>query len=510
MINNRIWVKRLTSLAIITVLVGSGLSLQVKPVQAASIILVTDFLGDDPTKSACTNAIDDCSLRGAIMHVNADTTVPKPDYHIQLGEFTYTLTNHGANENGNVTGDLDINYLGGTVLIEGASAATTIIDGDSADRVIEVHAGTLKLNLLSVMYGTISGTPGNGGGINSHAGTTLQLSGVQVAGNISNLNGGGIAAEQAAVLLYLSSIKDNQAPNGGGVYSSQTILQVFGAMFLNNYATTENGGGVMAVDNGNTWIFASVFSQNSAHYNYGGGIYNGAGTTMNIFDSAFIDNHAYGGAGIQASGTLNLERAYISGSTASGSGALTFGDSDFSLTDVTITNNTSINGPPAILVYEIAPGGSTGLIDHVTITGNTSSGAYAALKIVSGTVSLLNTIIHSTDGNNDCDFGYPTAFLTSSDYNIASDASCNLTQAHDHPSTDPQLNVPGYYGGMLIAEPLPGSIAIDKANPSFLPGDIDQRGALRSDGDLNGSIMPDIGAAEFLLQKVNMPLVTRP
>jgi hypothetical protein len=57
---------------------------------------------------------------------------------------------------------------------------------------------------------------------------------------------------------------------------------------------------------------------------------------------------------------------------------------------------------------------------------------------------------------------------------------------------------------------LPGSIAIDNANPSFLPGDIDQRGALRSDGDLNGSIMPDIGAAEFLLQKVNMPLVTRP
>ena len=145
MINNRIWVKRLTSLAIITVLVGSGLILQVKPVQAASIILVTDFLGDDPTKSACTNAIDDCSLRGAIMHVNADATLPKPEYHIQLGEFTYTLTNHGANENANVTGDLDIQYAGGSVFIEGASAATTIIDGDLADRVIHLYYGSLTL-----------------------------------------------------------------------------------------------------------------------------------------------------------------------------------------------------------------------------------------------------------------------------------------------------------------------------------------------------------------------------
>ena len=211
-----------------------------------------------------------------------------------------------------------------------------------------------------------------------------------------------------------------------------------------------------------------------------------------------------------ASGTFSLERAYISGSTSSGSGALTFGDSDFSLTDVTIANNTSSNGPSAILAYEITPGGLSGAIDHVTITGNTSSGVYAALKVASGSVDLMNTIIQSTDGNAACDFGYPTAEITSSDYNISNDASCNLTQAHDHPSTDPQLATPGYYGGMLIASPLAGSIAIDNANPIYLPGDIDQRGALRSDGDLNGSVLPDIGAAEFLLQKVFVPLINRP
>ena len=63
---------------------------------------------------------------------------------------TYTLTNHGANEDGNVTGDLDIQYPGGSVFIEGASAGTTIIDGDLADRVIDLHNGTLT---LSDLYG---------------------------------------------------------------------------------------------------------------------------------------------------------------------------------------------------------------------------------------------------------------------------------------------------------------------------------------------------------------------
>ena len=122
----------------------------------------------------------------------------------------------------------------------------------------------------------------------------------------------------------------------------------------------------------------------------------------------------------------------------------------------------------------------------------------------------MNSIIHATDGNNACEYPNLNSFVISADYNIANDASCNLTQPHDHPSTDPQLATPGYYGGMLIASPLVGSIAIDNANPIFLPGDIDQRGALRQDGDLNGSVFPDIGAAEFLPAKQYLAILRNP
>jgi hypothetical protein len=509
MIKNHVWVKRLTSLALITVLVGSGLILQVKPVQAASIILVTDFLGDDPTKSACTNAIDDCSLRGAIMHVNADPTLPKPDYHIQLAGATYTLTNHGANENGNVTGDLDIQYSGGSVFIEGASAATSIIDGDLADRVIHLYYGSLTLSDLSIKRGNTSALVIPGAGIYARPGTSLSLFGVEVSDNMTSHNGGGIHVDQATLFIFDSYFHNNQAGGGGGglsiMESTSTIIAVM--FFQNTTLPGTSGGGLSTYGVGTTNVYNSAFIDNTAEF--GGGISNGTGHTLNIYDSAILDNQAYAGAGIYAEGIFNLERAYISGNIAESNGGGLTGSGTFSLIDVTIANNTS-DGFAGIYVLNPIVGVTSGTLDHVTITGNTSSGFRPALFIHSGTVNLMNSIINATDGNNACEYPNFNSFLISSDYNIANDATCNLTQTHDHPSTDPQLATPGYYGAMLIASPLAGSIAIDHANPTFLPGDIDQRAVLRQDGDLNGSVLPDIGAAEFLTAKQYLPILRKP
>jgi hypothetical protein len=505
---NRVWINKLTSLVTILVLVGSGLILQVKPVQAASFTLVTDFLGDDPTKSACTNAINDCSLRGAIMHVNADTTIPKPDYHIQLAGFTYTLTNHGASENGNVTGDLDIQYPGGNVWIEGASAFTSIIDGDLSDRVIDLNYGTLTLSNLSVRHGNTSAIVQPGAGIYAHTATSLFLFGVDVSDNVTSHNGGGIDVYQATLFMYLCSIRNNQSSGGGGISILESTSTIIGVTFSGNTALPgTSGGGLSTYGVGTTNIYNSAFLSNTAEF--GGGISNGLSHTMNIYDSAIKDNLAYGGAGINSLGSINLERAYVSDNIAEeGGGGLEL-DGAFNLIDVSIVNNSS-NGPSAASVRQLSSNPTSGTLDHVTMTGNTSSGGRASLNIHSGAVILMNSIVNTTDGTDACDHPNFNSVLTSSDYNIASDGSCNLTQAHDHPSTDPQLDAPGYYGAMLIAAPLAGSIAIDNANPIFLPGDIDQRGAIREDGDLNGTVLPDIGAAEFLLHKVNIPLVTKP
>ncbi len=505
----RITMKRILSLVVVTVLVMSSLFIKVKPVQAVTYTLTVDFLGDDPTKTACISVLaNDCSLRGAIMHVNADPTIPKPEYHIVLAGATYTLTNHGTNEDGNVTGDLDINYSG-VLIIEGAGGLISIINGEHADRVIEVHSGTLKLSMLSVRSGTASGSSENGGGIFLQPFSALELYGVDVSDNIAYFNGGGIYSDHASVLFYICSVRDNQAYNhGGGAYVDSAALIILGVTFENNHNDIGDGGGLTIVGGSNAIISASLYKDNSASAS-GGGIKNDSDGNLQIFDSGFINNSAIDGAAIQTTGAFSMERAFVTGNVSQLGATMTFGNSNFSLTDVTIVNNTSA-GFSAILY---AGDGYTGTLDHVTIVGNQSTGSFASITVFAGSVVLMNSIINNNDGNdgNDaCGFNSPISEVISADYNIAGDESCNLTQPHDHPSTDPQLATPGYYGGMLIAAPLGGSITIDNANPTFLPGDIDQRGAIREDGDLNGSILPDIGAAEFLTTKQYLPVIINP
>jgi len=82
----------------------------------------------------------DCSLREAIIAANAG---PGADI-ITLPAGTYTLTIAGANEDDAATGDLDIK---GDLMINGATGATTIIDGGAIDRVFQViGAVTVTLN----------------------------------------------------------------------------------------------------------------------------------------------------------------------------------------------------------------------------------------------------------------------------------------------------------------------------------------------------------------------------
>jgi hypothetical protein len=471
------------------------------------ITLVVDTSADDVSKSACTGAGNDCSLRGAIAHINADTTLPAPEYHIALGSATYTLSSHGANEDANLTGDLDIDY-GGVVVIDGISYLDTIISGDSSDRVIHLLDGILYLNNLSIRYGVLTGIPASGGGILVSFASSLNLYAVSVDHNSANYDGGGVSVSSGTTNLIFSIIDHNQAPNGGGISSNNSNLTAFGAWFSNNTATVDAGGGLIAASGGLSQIYSSVFIDNSA--SRGGGLFNGGAHTMHVVDSVIRENTATMGGGVVGYGTISLERTEVSGNTADGEAGLSFDSSSFTLTDVTIANNTSAGGSSAFGTNQ-GYASLTGALDHVTITGNISSGGGSAILISSGSVRIMNSIINSTDGNDACELGVADAYLTSFDYNIGSDATCHLNLSHDHPDTDPMLKPLGNYGGIsLSAPPMRGSITIDNADPSFSPTDTDQRGSTRTDGDLNGIIIPDIGAMEFLPPIIYLPLVLHP
>ena len=80
---------------------------------------------DDPTPGECL--VDDCSLREAIMHVNARD---RGDDVINLPAGTYVIEITGDPEDDAANGDFDLKT---GMIITGAGAETTIIDAGGSD-----------------------------------------------------------------------------------------------------------------------------------------------------------------------------------------------------------------------------------------------------------------------------------------------------------------------------------------------------------------------------------------
>lgn len=267
--------------------------------------------------------------------------------------------------------------------------------------------------------------------------------------------GGGIYIDRAVLALIDTSVKNNSAPNsGGGIYNLDGTLTLEDSSVSDNTGPT--GGGI---DNniGTIVMTGTTFSGNTASTGDGGGIYNQFGP-MTVTNSTFSGNAAAsgdGGAIRQIGGTLTM-------------------------TSATLSNNSA----------RFQGGG-----------GLHSSGA----------VTLLNTIIANSPAGGDC---YRMTGTFNASYSLIGDGlGCvNGTNANNL-TGDPMLGPLADNGGPTLTHALmPGSPAIDAADPSNFPA-TDQRGFARpADGgaplrySLNKktttgvmlALRPDIGAFELL------------
>src|SRR5262249_14499587 len=137
---------------------------------AATFVVTSTLDGVDvlPGNGVCATAGAVCTLRAAIQEANA---TPGP-HVITLPAGLYTLTIAVAGETNAATGDLNVKT---NLTINGASAATTIIDGNSLDGVFTAFSGGLTLNDLTVR----NGVSFFGGGI-AFSGVNLTLARVVV------------------------------------------------------------------------------------------------------------------------------------------------------------------------------------------------------------------------------------------------------------------------------------------------------------------------------------------
>jgi hypothetical protein len=267
------------------------------------------------------------SLREAINQAGAGDTIVLP-----AGTYAITRSNPGGvSEDANASGDFDLHQ---SVTIQGAGAASTIIQGEqgdgSTDRVFDVHGAiTVQFTGLTIRDGNVNG---DGGGIRAATGGIVKLTNSIVENNRARGAGGGIfvgstqgesGGSTGSLILETSTVRDNQA------------VQSEGAV----------GAGIASFGS-NVSITGSTISGNTAD-GRGGGIYMSQATasnTLTITNSTISGNHGSMGGGIDIGWSGNnafLANVTITGNDAGQVGGIFALDATCHLTNTIVAKNTN-------------------------------------------------------------------------------------------------------------------------------------------------------------------------
>lgn len=237
-----------------------------------------------------------------------------------------------------------------------------------------------KEKKVEIVGGTITGGTDSGVKI---IGADVKLENVNVTGNSSQGNGGGIYVEDGSVEIIGGSISGNSAAGtnergaqgGGGIYAKNSDVVLTDTTISGNTVTGsgKDGGGVL-VKNGSLTINDSTISDNTAP-DQGGGIHV-EWSELKITDSTVSGNKAANGAGIFMADTdvpkneteHTITKTTIENNTASnlGGGVYVGNNSDVTITDSTLEGNTAASQGGAIVAYS----GRNITLDNTTVKGN--------------------------------------------------------------------------------------------------------------------------------------------
>lgn len=460
-----------------------------------------------------------CSLREAINSANIGSDVGgcvrsgSGPFSIYVPEGYYTL-NIGSgdrrNEDAAAIGDLDITTA---MSIYGDGIAITIIDGNYTDRVFDIRAGNTASVSISDMS-IYNGDPGaeNGGAIRNNANLTLAR--VRLDHNHSDNDGGAIhhqSAPGAGALLTLqdSWIMSNTADEfGGGIINDESSEMAIENTIIsfNVGDNDENGsggcGGMYNLSELDVTLDFVHMSNNFARFGSGGGFCSAnavTGDSVIIRDSEFSLNDSKTAAGNilhDSDGVFEMIRSEVYGGSATiGAGMIVNGDTV--IENVTFAGNVASTQGGAIFA---GSGGTLELL-HVTIVDNiapTGAGISSAGDVdIKGILLARNKTPGGLAAN--CSGG-AHGFITSLGYNLSDVNACTFVQIGDLINIDPLLGEFGSHGSHNTTYAyalLPGSPAIDAADPMLGPIE-DQRGSWRPvDGDGDGIAVRDIGAFEW-------------
>jgi hypothetical protein len=321
---------------------------------------------------------------------------------------------------------------------------------------------------LTLESSTISHNTGGGfGGLGlSGGGASVEVREVTFAGNTAADSGGGICVDFGSAVIADTHVFSNTAGNVGGgiaVRDGASVVISDSQIYSN---TAEEGGGI-GVSEAILSMSNSSVMDNSAPYGQSGGIHVGKGSTVNVVDSTISDNSTrdHGGAAATVPGaSLNLTNTLITGNWTTSGNASVLGVNS----DVTIMNSTiSDNDPQAAQAILLWSG-------HLTITNSI----------------MWNNALNLQSGEPPCLHCFT---VTYSDIQGGWTGTGNI-------DTDPLFVGGGDYHLQM------GSPCIDAGTNTGAPDhDLDQRHRPQ-DGDGDGTATADMGAYEFRLYRIYLPL----
>jgi uncharacterized membrane protein len=357
------------------------------------------------------------------------------------------LIEGGVTFNENIVVNKDLTLEGGYNGCASGSSNQTIIDGGGSGRVADIQQELdVTLENLILTNGS-SGAEGGGirfavstgtgdltlNNVNIHGNTSTwggglwvgpdaQVTGydVHIYDNTASAYGGGVRLFGGRAALENSSVHDNSAPSGGGVYASQEngynpalILPVSTDLYDNQALTGDGFGGGLYLRQGTAYLddCADIYSNDAIE---GGGAYL-ITSTLTIVDSCseISYNSATGnGGGVYALGSnLNLaEDAELefndAGTDGSGSGGGAYLDNSDLYSDKASVNNNETDdfGGGAYLInnsrFDMDLGGYTCLGPRCSrLSHNLASNGYGGGIYVNNSRAWLdNTFIENNRG----------------------------------------------------------------------------------------------------------------
>ena len=369
--------------AVLLLLTAALLAVPATPAKAATFVVTANRITnssatDDPPPDGC--AVDDCSLREAVMAANAS---PGPDMITFAARGTVRLGIIGPDiATPSSAGDLDV-VTGEDLTIMGPITIDAVdLPPSGESRIIQVDTADLTLMNATLQVGRVQD---NGGAVAITDGTLTWRNGSAFS-NSATLDGGAVHLSGASLVMENVTMAFNAAAGNGGAVGGDDALDIA----ITRVSFDQNTAGATGIG--------------GAPGGNGGAI--GANTlpdsTITITQSTFTNNLALnantpslGGAVALGSGTATIaltdlrDNGATAGGTTAQGGAISTEDTILTLTDSLVTGNTA-----ADVGGGLALNGTT-VVDRTYVGDNeVTQGSGGGMYAVGNPVQVSNTTVH--------------------------------------------------------------------------------------------------------------------